>query len=310
MSITRRTFAASLAAATTTATAAAAPRPEGVLVDTHIHLFAMDRERFPFAPMGTYAPEPQGLSDYTAFVHQSGIDHAIVVHPEPYQDDHSYLEYCLDNEPKPGFFKGTCLYDSARSDTPARLKRLMGRYPDRIVAFRIHAMGERGSVPSETGPIKNRDLTADYMRRTWRAVADAGIAIQMHFLPFYAPLINSLCSQFPDVPVILDHLGRSGLGTSDDYAEVLALSKYPNVYMKYSGVGYSSKTGYPFEDALPIVREAFYNFGPDRMIWGGLGMNMQDFERNVAVLDDLFEYASEEDRAKIRGLTAVKLFDL
>jgi hypothetical protein len=186
MSLTRRTFAASSLAAATTA--AAAPRPEGVLVDTHIHLFAMDTVRFPYAPMGTYRPPPQGLSDYTAFVHASGIDHAIVVHPEPYQDDHTYLEYCLNNEPKPGFFKGTCLYDSARSDTPDRLNRLIGRYPDRIVAFRIHAMGERGSVPSETGLIRNRDLTADYMRRTWRAVADAGIAIQMHFLPFYAPL--------------------------------------------------------------------------------------------------------------------------
>ncbi len=26
---------------------------------------------------------------------EGGVDHAVVVHPEPYQDDHRYLEHCL-----------------------------------------------------------------------------------------------------------------------------------------------------------------------------------------------------------------------
>ena len=26
----------------------------------------------------------------------TGVDFAVVVHPEPYQDDHRYLEHCLD----------------------------------------------------------------------------------------------------------------------------------------------------------------------------------------------------------------------
>ena len=92
------------------------PRPEGVLVDTHIHLFAKDQTRFPYAPTGTYQPAPADLDDYKQFVAQAQLDHGVIVHPEPYQDDHSYLEYCFDNEPKRGFFKGTCLLDSARGD--------------------------------------------------------------------------------------------------------------------------------------------------------------------------------------------------
>ena len=171
-------------------------------------------------------------------------------------------------------------------------------------------MQDRGVAPSETGSITGRDLTADYMKGAWRAIAATGIAVQMHFKPFYAPQINKLKQEFTSVPVILDHLARRGMGTDADFKEVLALAKFPNVYMKYSGVPYSSKTGYPFEDAKPTVRQAFDAFGPDRMIWGGLGHNMEEFDRHVEVFENMFDFASEEDRAKIRGLTAVKLFKL
>lgn len=306
MSITRRTFAVSLAAAAV----ASAARPQGVLVDTHVHLFAKDQTRFPYAPTATYTPGAYDLEDYKKFFNEAKLDHAIIVHPEPYQDDHTYLEYCFENEPKKGAFKGTCLFDPARGDTPARLKRLMARHPGRIVGFRIHAMQDRGVAPSNNGPIVNRDLTADYMKRAWRAVADAGIPVQMHFKPFFAPQIAKLKQEFPSVPVVLDHLARRGMGTDADFQDVLALAKFPNVYMKYSGLSYSSKTGHPFADAKPTVRQAFDAFGADRMIWGGLGHTMEELDSNVAVFNNMFDFASEEDRAKIRGLTAVKLFKL
>jgi predicted TIM-barrel fold metal-dependent hydrolase len=78
--------------------------------------------------------------------------------------------------------------------------------------------------------------------------------------------------------------------------------------MKYSGVDYSSKTDYPYADVKPIVRQAYDAFGPDRMIWGYFGMNMEEFEQHAALLDAMFDYATEEERAKVRGLTAVRLY--
>jgi hypothetical protein len=44
------------------------------------------------------------------------------------------------------------------------------------------------------------------------------------------------------------------------------------------------------------------------MIWGGLGMNIAEFEKQSALFDLMFDYAPEPDRAKIRGLSAMKLF--
>jgi L-fuconolactonase len=146
------------------------------------------------------------------------------------------------------------------------------------------------------------------MKQTWAKAQSLGLAIQMHFVPHFAPQIEELARQFPSMPVVLDHLARAGQGTPAEYDRVLALAKLPKVYMKYSGVGYSSKEKYPFRDAQPIVRKAYDAFGPDRMIWGGLGMNMDDFRKQSELLDGMFSFASESDKAKIRGLTAQKLY--
>jgi predicted TIM-barrel fold metal-dependent hydrolase len=275
----------------------AAARPQGVLVDTHIHLF--DPKRVPYHANATYQPPAQPLEAYISFVREAKIDHVVIVHPEPYQDDHRYLEYCFEHEPSRGFFKGTCLFDPIAADTPARMQALVRKHPARIVALRIHEMHAPGTPPLSAGPIKDRDLHAAPMKATWRAAHELGLAIQMHFLPHYAPQIGELAAQFHDVPVILDHLARAGQGTPADVESVLKLASYPRVYMKYSAVN---------RDAEPLVRRMYDAFGADRMVWGGLGHNMAEFEKEVALFDQRFGFVSEADRAKIRGLNAMKLF--
>ncbi|HTM48348.1 MAG TPA: amidohydrolase family protein [Bryobacteraceae bacterium] len=283
-----------------------AGRPEGALVDTHVHLF--DPKRFPYHKSATYRPPAATLESYTAFVKQAGIDHAVIVHPEPYQDDHGYLEYCFAHEPSRGFFKGTCLFDPVAADTPARMEALVKKAPGRIVALRIHENLPAGKTATTSGPIRDRDMRHPAMKQTWRAAHQLGLAIQMHFIPRFAPQIGELAAQFRDMPVILDHLARSGQGTPAEFEQVLKLSQYPRVYMKYSGVSYSSKQPYPYADARPSVRKVYDAFGSGRILWGGLGMNMPDFIKASELLDQMFAFAAEGDRARIRGLNAMELF--
>ncbi len=276
------------------------------LIDSHVHLFL---SQFPYAPNATYKPHAISFEDYVAFLKRAGIDHVVVVHPEPYQDDHRELDFVFSHEPSPGFFKGTCLFDPIAKDTPARMEALAKKHPGRIVAVRIHENHKPGTPPTTSGAIRDRDLRAPAMKDAWRAAQALKMAVQMHFIPYYAAQIGELAGQFGDVPVILDHLARAGEGTPAEYANVLKLAKLPRVYMKYSGVSYSSKTGFPFADARGTVRAAYEAFGADRMIWGGLGMNMEQFHKEAEVFHSMFDFASEEDRAKIRGGTAKKLFN-
>jgi predicted TIM-barrel fold metal-dependent hydrolase len=289
---------------------AAIARPKGLLVDTHIHLFAEEQARFPYHANATYRPPAQPLEPYLDFVRRAAIDHTIIVHPEPYQDDHRYLEHCFAHEPRRGFFKGTCLFDPIAPDTPARIAALRKRHPGRIVALRIHMNLDPAKPPSASGAIRDRDLRHPAMAETWRACAAMGLAVQMHFIPAYAGRIGELAARFRDMPVILDHLARAGQGTPAEYNEVLKLARLPRVYMKFSGVRYSSRQDHPYRDVKPLVRRTYDAFGPDRMLWGGLGHSMPEFEKAVQLFELMFDFASEADRARIRGLNAKKLFAL
>ena len=128
MSISRRAFLTTTAAlaASSRLTAAADRTP---VVDTHLHCFAgKDDPRFPYHARGPYRPEaaatPEHLLECMA---GAGVDHAVVVHPEPYQDDHRYLEHCLDVGR--GRLKGVCHFFADDPHSTTRLADLVRRRP-------------------------------------------------------------------------------------------------------------------------------------------------------------------------------------
>lgn len=273
----------------------AAPAPE--TIETHVHLF--DPARVPYAPDAPYKPPAYTLEDHIKVVDAAPLAHSIVVHPEPYQDDHRYLEYCLAHEPRPGYFKGTCLFDPLRADTPGRIRALTEKWPERIIAMRIH---ETSMTPENGGPIRNRDMKDPCMAACWQAVASLGMAVQMHFIPGQAPNIRALASKFPNTTVILDHMGRPGQGTEKEYEEVLRLSELPRVILKYSNWGEYKG------DLSELTRRIYHAFGPERVIWGMVGNTPADYRKQAARFEELLAFASPADRARIRGGNAQRLF--
>jgi predicted TIM-barrel fold metal-dependent hydrolase len=276
------------------------------LIDTHIHLF--DPGRFPYHPNATYKPAASPLPPYLDFVKQARIDHVVIVHPEPYQDDHSYLEYCFAQEQPRGLFKGTCLFDPIDPRTPARMEATVRKNPNRIVAMRIHAMNGPGTPPATSGPIKDRDLAHPQMKKIFAKAAGLNISVQMHFLPHHSPAIGKLAAEFPTVPVILDHMGRAGMQAPKGFDDVIALARHRNTYFKFSGVRYSSKQEHPYSDVQPFIKRAHAAFGPERILWGGLGHSMPEFVKAQEMMEQLFSFASSADRNLIRGGNAKRLW--
>jgi hypothetical protein len=73
--------------------------------------------------------------------------------------------------------------------------------------------------------------------------------------------------------------------------------------MKYSGWSYF-KPG----EAAAFAKRAYAAFGKDRMIVGGLGHDLEQHRRAMALLEETFAFAGEEARAAIRGKNAARLF--
>ena len=302
MSFSRREFvvgAGALLAGGCSSSAPARPKNQVPVVDAHVHCFAgFDNPKYPYHPDAPYRPpEPARPDQLIRAMDGAGVDFAIIVHPEPYQDNHDYLEYCF--EVGGDRLKGTCLFFAGRPGSLDRMADLVKRCPGKIVAARIHAY-----APERMPPFGKPEL-----RELWKKAADLGLLMQLHFEPKWAPGFEPLIQEFPGTTVIIDHLGRPIQGMPEEHARVIGWSKYPNTVIKLSAI--PPKTQFPHRDAAPFVRKAADAFGPDRMIYGGGFEPGATGESYLAARERLLAYVSHfspADQDKVAGGTAAKLF--
>jgi predicted TIM-barrel fold metal-dependent hydrolase len=288
-------IAAALCPSASRAFAADAPRTPRV--DSHLHCFAGTADaRFPYHERAPYKPEKPATPEHLlACMDQASVDYAIIVHPEPYQDDHRYLEHCL--SVGKGKLKGTLLLLADREGSLDKLPELTRKLP--VVSVRVHAY-----APDRLPPFGKPEL-----KRLWSLATDHGLAVQLHFEPRYASGFEPLIREFSRTKVIIDHMGRPFQGTPAEHAVVLRWARLDNTVMKLSAI--PDRRTYPHRDIGPIIRQLTDTWGADRMIYGGgFGADAtgesyrQAFEQARSYLDHL----SAADQAKILGGTAARLF--
>lgn len=269
------------------------------VVDTHLHCFAgADSQRFPYHEQAPYRPAAAATPQYLMqCMDGAGVDYAIVVHPEPYQDDHRYLEYCL--EVGGGRLKGTCLFFADRPESLERMPEFLSEHAGRIIASRLHAY-----APGRLPPFGRPEL-----QRWWHMVSESGVAAQLHFEPRYAAQLDPYIREFSDTTVIIDHLGRPMQGTFEEYARVLDWAKLPNTIIKLAAI--PDQNSYPHRDVGPVIRQITDAFGPDRIIYGG-GFNARatpdsyrQYRENIATH---LAHLSTAEQAAIFGGNAARLF--
>lgn len=269
------------------------------IVDTHVHCFAGTADaRFPYHKDGPYKPEkaspPEDLLDC---MKQAGVDFTVIVHPEPYQDDHRYLEHCL--EVGKGKLKGTCLFFAGRPNSIRDMTALVKKHPGKIVTLRIHAY-----APDRLPPFGKPEL-----RELWKAATELGLAIQLHFEPRYAPGFEPLIQEFAKTKVIIDHLGRPLQGTPEEHDRVVKWSRFENTMTKLSSIPLTRT--YPHRDVAPIIAKLVKAFGPGRLIYGGgwgEGSSGESYRASVERVRSFLSDLTASDQAKVLGGTAAKLF--
>ena len=278
--------------------AASESKPAQVpVVDTHLHCFAGSKDpRFPYHERAPYRPEQAATPEHLLkLMDQAGVDYAVVVHPEPYQDDHRYLEHCL--EVGDGRLKGTCLVFADRAGSMQQLPALARKLP--LIAARVHAY-----APDRLPPFGKPEL-----RQLWKLASDAVLAVQLHFEPRYAPGFEPLIKEFRDTTVIIDHLGRPFQGTPEEHAVVVGWSKYPNTILKISSL--PSTRSYPHREVAPVVQQLAKAYGPSRLIYGGgcgadaTGDSYRAYRERIS---EMLSEFSNEQRAQVLGGNAAKLF--
>ena len=297
--LSRRSLLAGGCAAAATAGQVVAYSQANVLVDTHLHCFAGTADaRFPYHARAPYRPEasatPQKL---LKCMDDAGVGFAVVVHPEPYQDDHRYLSHCL--KLGKGRLKGTVLVFADRPGSVEKLPRLVKQHGDLVVAARVHAY-----APKRLPPFGRPEL-----RNLWKQATDLGLAMQLHFEPRHAPGFEPLIKEFRKTRVIIDHLGRPLQGTPAEHEVVRRWSRFPNTVIKLSSL--ASRRQYPHRDLRPIVKQLVAAYGAQRTIYGG-GFNSEatgaSYREAFALGRSFIDHLTAAEQAQIMGGNAVRLF--
>lgn len=272
-----------------------------MLIDTHVHVWALDERHQPFPgakldPPTAPAPVEWLLEDMAAF----GIDHCVLVQSSAFGWDNTYMVECLQRYP--GRFRAIGLVDPLSPTNAVDLRHWMGLG---LSGVRLHPL----YYPDEPGWI---DSAAN--DPLWQAAAETDAILQFHMWPKHAPALDRMVSRHSRVRVIVDHLGKPDVTEAPPYpsfAPVLRLARHPLVWMKIGDYQIASKQAYPWPDTFPFVAALQEAFGPDRLIWGTgypNGARLVPLEQALHYVRSALPGLTEEDRRKILGATPQALF--
>lgn len=213
------------------------------IVDTHCHAVSIW-----FEPIETLMDQ----------MNRNGVEKAVLIQVRGVYEN-AYLVECLRRFS--GRLAGVALVDNSRPDAPATLEQLTAQG---VAGVRL--------TPDE------RSVGSDPLA-IWRKAAELGVPVSCSgdLTGFADPEFESIIQELPNLKVIIEHLGRGGDDSAparDTYQKVLALSQYPNTYMKVPGLGEFCRRPmpfvqpFPFDQIPPVIEMAIDAFGPQRLMWG------------------------------------------
>src|SRR5437899_729079 len=81
------------------------------------------------------------------------------------------------------------------------------------------------------------------------------------------PEVGALLERTPDLTTVIDHMADCPVDQPAELEKLIALKRYPNVFVKISHAWSLSKQAYPWNDAQQHVKRLYESFGPQRLMW-------------------------------------------
>ena len=260
-------------------------RPPAKSCDSQFHVFG-SREKYPVRP-GTVYEAPEATFARARHMHRVlGIERGVIVQSTAYGLDHSAV---LDALAEGGEnYRGVAVINDTTTDAELR---------------RLHAAGVRGARFNFYKAV-NFAPSVEAFSRSIPRIQEFGWFAKLHLgagdLIEHDALFKKL-----KVNVVIDHLGRPdlGLGLKDpNVAKVIDLLKTGIWWVMLSNGHKQSKTGFPWNDAVPIAR-AYIEAAPNRVIWATdwpHPLSTEKVPNDADLLELLYRYAPDEgERQKI-----------
>ncbi|KAI5431545.1 hypothetical protein KIW84_035653 [Lathyrus oleraceus] len=233
------------------------------IIDSHLHVWASLQEasKFPYSP-GQEPNLPGNVDFLLQCMEEAGVDGALIVQPINHRFDHSYVTSVLKKYPNK--FVGCCLANPADDGSGLKeFEHLVLKDGYRAVRFNPYLWPSGEKMTNEIGKA--------IFKRAGELNVSVGFMC-MKGLDLHISEIEELCTEFPSTVVLLDHLAFCKPPLNDEeglvFSKLLNLSRFPQVYVKFSALFRVSRTQFPYLDLSPLLSQIVSSFGANHVIWG------------------------------------------
>lgn len=292
------------------------------IFDTHAHIISDDPIAYPPSEYGQKATvEPFTAEQLREGLSDANVSKACIVQRfHYYREDNAYvLDSCLAN---PDHFTPVIMLDGQDPGSPDQLTRLTKEQPIGGIRLASPSMAKRDT----------RWLNSPEVMALWERSASLELPVTLiMFEPhssYVLPALKIIANTFPDLPVIIDHLGtqigathegwkqredpsRGPYITAPDFGITSALRQLiscSNVSYKFSGINLSCMNADGVDPAA-FLRKFVDEFGAERVVFGSdIGQTKGPYSHIVADLHQATSMLTAIERSQVLYENANRIY--
>ncbi len=221
------------------------------VIDPHVHVWKHDPE-FPFAE-GAHVPDRDATPEtLLGLMKANGVSKTVIIQVIHYRYDNRYLAAVLKRYPQ--YFQGVCRVDPLDPAAPDHLSALAWQ-------------GFRGVRLSPAGNASGDWIAGPLMAPLWKRCEELKAPMTILAPITRMPEVGRLIEQRPDLTVVIDHMADCPVDQPKELDKLIALARFPGVFVKVSHTWSLSRQPYPWLDAQELVKRLHAAFGPERLMW-------------------------------------------
>ena len=272
------------------------PIPQYRIIDPHVHVWIND-PRYPWAKETTAPPEKDATPEMLlALMKANNVARTVLIQVIYYRWDNRYVADALKKYPH--YFLGVCRVNPEDPAAPDQLSKLVEQ-------------GFRGVRISPVADAGGDWIKGDLMPPLWNRAQSLRVPMQVFTSISRIPDVGRLIEKCPDLDVIIDHMADCPVDQPRELDKLLALARYPRVFVKISHTWSISKQPYPWLDAQEHVKRLYAVYGPRRLMWGTdwpVHEAKTVYSKTLSVVRDDMKFLNEEDKSWILSKTIERIW--
>ena len=253
------------------------------IIDPHVHVWKHDPQ-YPFAE-GAHAPARDATPEtLLELMKANGVAKTVIIQVIHYRYDNRYLADVLKRYP--GTFRGVCRVDPLDPAAPDKLSELT-------------TQGFHGVRLSPSGEASGDWFRGPLMPPLWKRCLDLKVPMTVLAPITRMPDVAALLEKTPDLTVVIDHMADCPVDRPAELEKLIALKRYPNLFVKISHTWSISRQPYPWLDAQEFVKRLHQAYGPERLMWATDWPIIEansTYDKALKVVRDEMKFLNAEDR--------------